>query len=84
MAHFTIFENFGGVPCINIATRKILPPAQTKRIVKIKTPINPTIGCHMGILSGVAIRSVINIGVNGGIRDIQVEKPLNGSLATGI
>ena len=83
MAHLMIFANFGGVPCMRIATRNILPPAQTKIIVKRITPNKPTIGCQKGILSGVAILSVINIGVKGGISDIQVEKLLNGSLATG-
>ena len=84
MAHLTIFENLGGVPCIRIATRKILPPTQTKNTVNNITPNKPTIGCQAGILSGVAIRKVISIGVKGGIKDIQVEKLLKGSLATGI
>jgi hypothetical protein len=79
-----IFANFGGVPCIRMATRNNLPPAQTKRTVNNKTPIRPAIGCQIGMLSGVAIRRVINIGVNGGINDIQVENALRGSLATGM
>ena len=69
---------------MSMATLKIRPPAQTNKTVNNKTPISPTIGCQTGILSGVAIRSVINIGVKGGIRDIQVLKLLKGSLATGI
>ena len=82
-AHLTILANLGGVPCMRIATRKIRPPAHTKKMVHNNTPIKPTKGCQAGILSGVANLSVISIGVKNGIRDDQVEKLLSGSLATG-
>ncbi len=40
-------------------------------------------GCHIGISTGVACLTSISVGVNGGNRDIQVEKSLNGSRRTG-
>ena len=82
-AQRTIFDILGGVPCIKIAMRNILPPAQTNNNVNNITPIRPTYGCQAGILSGVAILKIISRGVRGGISDIQVEKLLNGSLAIG-
>src|SRR6056297_1080026 len=36
-AHRRMFMNFGGVPCIRIATRKMRPPAQTKSSVHSST-----------------------------------------------
>ena len=77
------FESFGGVPCINMATLNMRPPAQTKNTVKSKTPTSPTIGCHIGIVSGVASLNVINSGVKGGTSEVHTAKLLNGSLATG-
>ena len=78
-----ILDNFGGVPCISMATRKIRPPAQTKNIVVIKTPIIPARGCHMGIPDGVACLSSISKGVKVGISDVMVAKLPMGSLTTG-
>ena len=64
--------------------RKILPPAQTARIVKIVIPITPTIGCHIGMVTGVAWRTIISIGVNGGNSETQVAKLLIGFWINGI
>ena len=67
-----------------MATRKTLPPAQTAITVTINKPASPTHGCHDGISIGEVSLSNIRVGVKGGINDIQVEKPVRGSLATGI
>ena len=75
--------NLGGVPCIKILALKIRPLIQMQKAVNRITPINPTTGCHIGIVTGVAMRTTISIGVNGGINDKPVEKLLNGSFNIG-
>ena len=63
---------------------KILPPSQTKNTVNSITPINPTMGCQRGIVTGDARRSIISVGVNSGKSESPVENPLRGSCMTGI
>jgi len=82
-AHFTRFINFGGVPCIRMQVLKILPLIHTISAVNRITPKSPTIGCQTGIFTGVAILTVINIGVNGGINDIAVENAPKGAFNIG-
>ena len=74
----------GLLPCMIIQERKILPPIQTDSRVKISTPRSPAIGCQMGMVTCVACRTSISIGVNGGINDIVVAKLPNGFCITGI
>lgn len=75
--------SFGGVPWSRIPTLNMRPPAQTDRTAAIRIIAAPAQGCQAGIAIGVLIRSVISMGVNGGIMLIQVEKALSGSLRTG-
>ena len=83
IAQRRIFDSFGGVPCIRMATRKMRPPTQTKKTVKRSTPRSPTHGCQAGTPPGVLSRRTMSRGVKGGIRDIEVAKLPIGSFATG-
>jgi len=69
---------------MRMAVRKMRAPPQTTNIVNIITPAKPAQGCQAGMVTGEVIRSVITIGVNGGINDITVENVESGSFKTGI
>jgi hypothetical protein len=59
-------------------------PVQTAKNVKSITPISPITGCHIGIVTGVAIRVIISMGVKGGNNERPVEKLLIGFFSMGM
>ena len=73
----------GFCPWISMAVRKIRAPTHTVNRVKRITPINPTMGCQVVIVTSVASLIIIIVGVNGGIKDSVVAKDPDGSWITG-
>ena len=78
MIYFSMVPNFGRLPTMMMHDLNNRPPAQTDRAVNKNIPIKPTMGCHIGIVTGVACLISINIGVNGGNNEAQVAKAPNG------
>ena len=84
MAYLIRFPILGFCPCIKIQVRKIRPPAHSVNAVNNATPVNPAMGCHIGMVTGVDCLISISIGVKGGNNDNPVAKLPNGSFITGI
>ena len=61
----------------------ILDQIQTEKAAKRATPISPAYGCHTGIVTGVAMLTIISKGVKGGKSDNQTARELMGFCVTG-